>query len=117
MIKILIILTVASGLSASDTCNSKDGCSARPSLEKALSGAKTYVSPESKISSGSISAEKNSKFPEKNISEQNTKQIEENSQQSSEKPSLENPQYMLVWLLIISGLYFYLREKKKKGKK
>lgn len=117
MIRILIILTLASGLSASDNCNKKDGCSAGSSLEKALSGSKMYAEPENKKAGNKITAEENSKFTEKNISEQNTKTAEENSQQSPAKPSLENPQYLLVWLLIIGGLYFYLREKKRKGKK
>lgn len=84
-----------------DTCSKKEGCSAAPvNLESFLEkGKKTDLKPK---------ADRESKPPQETF---------QPKQEEAPKKTLENPQYLLVWLLIFLGLYFYLKDKRKKGKK
>jgi len=114
MIKIAILIIFACGLYAEDLCSKKEGCFVKSPLESALSSPKHSTFKDLQKNEKANSKQTNLKQEE--ISTQQPSP--ENSNTSEEKKNVfENPQYFVLWIVILAGLYFYLREKKKKGKK
>ncbi len=110
MIKVLLFTILAVFCAQTpDTCSKKEGCSFKPvTLESAL------AAPAAKADTNKAQADKK---PAADRDINPPAQPPQNSNNESAKKTLENPQYLLVWIMILAGLYFYLRDKKKKGKK
>ncbi len=121
-ILLLILLSFAfsaltSSLSAQDLCSKKDGCGvAQNPLEAALSAPKSTRSKDTKYQG------KKPPQIQKEETSKNESAIDQNSgkdlaKEEEKKKTIENPQYLIMWFFILSVLYFYLREKRKKGRK
>lgn len=117
MAKMFLIVLLSGALSAQDVCSKKAGCATGQNpLEAALSA------PNSANSKSAQSKTKKATQPQKEELSKNENlamqtNVEDLNKLQEKKKTVENPQYLIMWLIILAVLYFYLREKRKKGKK
>lgn len=111
MTKIIIVFTsLFLYAQAQDTCSKNQGCSSAPkTLESVLEKGKKNDTKKQLEKKESVKQEVQAPLP--------PAEIPAPKEENAQKKSFENPQYLLIWIVILIALYFYLKDKKKKVKK
>lgn len=111
MTKIIIVFTsLFLYAQTQDICSKNQGCSSAPkTLESVLEKGKKNDNKKQLEKKEAVKQEAPASLP--------PAEIPAPKEETAQKKSFENPQYLSIWIVILIALYFYLKDKKKKGKK